>query len=169
MKNTVFLLALLMLVLNACDDGDLTIETLDFDDVSIANCGTATTDTRIFFKISGNEALILQLQSGLLANEESVETITSNIGSSGSRLFYRVFSETVTNGYFCDDIPPVEPSVLEEISAEDGQVLVTTTAIDSTSFEHLIQLDNIILRNNLGEQIIDLTVTDFGIITTNAN
>lgn len=152
-----------------CDDGDLQIETLDFDDTSVQSCSPLTTSTRVFFKINQDEALILQLASGLLRNEVSTDTIQSPISTSGSQLFYRVFSETVNSSYFCSLFPPVEPNVLEQISAQGGQVLITTTAVDSLEFLHNIKLQGLVLENSLGEQIIDQTVSDFGTVTTTAN
>ena len=151
-----------------CSDGDLEIETIDFDSVSIEQCGTVTTDTRIFFKRNGSEALILNLQNGLLSNEASTEVIESSIPGQSS-LTYRIFSDNVNSGYFCDAFPPATPIVVEEIEAEDGQVLITTVEIDSVTFEHTIQLQGISLVNDQGERITDLTISDFGSITTTSN
>ena len=149
----------------SCSDGDLQIETLDFDSVVIQNCDELTTATEVLFKIDGDEALILDLQTSLLQNEVSTTTIESTI-SSQSRLIYRVFSANVSTSYFCDDFPPSEPNVTEEIEAESGTVLITTTSADNITFTHTIQLQDIILRNSSGESIIDLTINDFGTIET---
>ncbi len=62
-----FFLALCSLALFACSDGDLQIETIDFDSVSLQYCtAPVTTSKNILFKINDNEALILELQSGVL-------------------------------------------------------------------------------------------------------
>lgn len=157
---------LLLLTLLGCSDGDLQIETLDFDSVSIELCEeSATLDTEIFFKRNGSEALILSLQSDLLKNEASTETITSTIPGQ-SQLTYRVFNENITSDYFCADFPPASPVVVEEIEADAGQVLVTTVAVDETNFQHTIQLLDINLTNENGERITDLSINEFGEITT---
>lgn len=154
----------------ACSDGDLQIETLDFDSVSIQDCNDiVVTSSNLLFKINASEALILDLQSSVLTNGNSVTDTVETISAvpNQSRLIYRVFSDNVTSGYFCDDIPPASPTVIEEIEAEDGSIIVKSIAInDSTEFSHTIQLSGISLVNALGERITDLSINDFGEITT---
>jgi len=163
MKKFIFLTFVLAIL--SCSDGDLQIETLDFDSVTIQQCGTLSTATTLFFKINEDEALILDLQSGLISNEATTEALTSSVPGQ-SQLTYRIFSDNVGSDYFCDEIPPITPIVVEEIEAENGSVLVTTVAIDETTFEHTIQLSNITLVNSLGERITDLTINDFGTFRT---
>ena len=154
----------------SCSDGDLQIETIDFDDVSMQDCSEIdVTSTNVFFKINSTEALILELQSGALNNGNSttdtVETTSAIPGS--SQLTYRIFSDNVSSTYFCDDIPPATPTVIEEIDAIDGSVIIKSIAnADSTAFSHTIQLSGISLVNDAGERITDLTINDFGELTT---
>jgi hypothetical protein len=166
MKKVCFLLIGLSVL--SCSDGDLQIEAIDFDDTNAQNCGTLSTSTQLLFKINGDETLILQLDDNLLRNEVSTEEITSSIPGN-SQLIYRLFSDNVTSNYFCDDIPPSTPTVLEEIEATDGNVLITTTTTDSITFTHTIQLQGIIIANAAGESIIDLTTNEFDIIETSTN
>ena len=160
----------ILIVCFSCSDGDLQIETLDFDSVSIQDCANVNvTTTNILFKINSDEALILELQSGVLNNGNSVtDTVeTTSTVPGNSRLIYRVFSDNVTSSYFCDDFPPASPTVIEEIEAEDGSVIIKSIAVnDSTEFFHRIQLSGISLVNNSGERITDLSINDFGEITT---
>jgi len=152
----------------SCNDGDLQIETIDFDSVAISTCeSTVTTSSTIFFKINNKEALILELQSGVLKNEVSSEVLTSLVPSQ-SKLTYRVFSDNVTSNYFCDAIPTTTPSVLEEIEAEDGEVLITTILAEGTTdtFEHTIQLSGITFITSTDQRITDLQINDFGVVTT---
>ena len=157
-----------MTVLVSCNDGDLQIETIDFDSVGISTCeSTVTTSSTIFFKINNKEALILEIQSGVLKNEVSSEVITSLVPSQ-SKLTYRVFSDNVTSNYFCDAIPTTTPSVLEEIEAENGEVHITTTLAEGTTdtFEHTIQLSEITFITSQDERITDLQISEFGTVTT---
>lgn len=158
----------LFVVFFACNDGDLQIESIDFDGVSIGTCeSTITTASTVFFKISGEEALILELQSGLLQNAVSQDTIVSTLPGQ-SNLIYRLFTATVSNNYFCDAIPITSPSVLEEIEATSGEVLISTSQsqTDTTQFEHTILLRNVTLINEQGERITDISINEFGTITT---
>ncbi|MDC6389888.1 hypothetical protein PP182_14410 [Maribacter sp. PR1] len=151
----------------SCDDGDLEIETLDFDSItSVQSCGeVSSTASNVLFKINGDEALILELPNGAIANEVTLEDIAVNVNESGS-VIYRIFSGDVSNSYFCDDVPPVEPIVAEEISAEDGIIYITTTATDSVTFEHTIRLSGISLITGNDSRITDLRINEFGTITT---
>lgn len=166
MKNLYVLCMALLLF--SCDDGDLQIETIDFDSVDITTCeSTVTTTSTIFFKINGTETLILELQSGVLKNEVSSEEITSLVPSQ-SQLTYRAFSDDVATAYFCDAIPTTTPSVIEEIEAEDGEILITTILAEGTTdtFEHTIQLSGISFITSQDERITDLQINDFGVVTT---
>lgn len=168
MKQIVFFLALFLIF--SCDDGDLQIETIDFSNASVETCSEVTTETKVFFKINTEEALVLTLQSGLIENEETPENEprTATIGSS-TTLVYRVFNNTVTKDYFCDDIPPVNPVVVEEVSAKDGIVNVYTEAVaegTTTSYNHTITLSNLTFINSEGERITDLNEIEFGTVTT---
>ena len=153
-----------MFLILSCNDGDLQVETLDFDNIEAQHCGTLSTGTELFFKINNNEALILTLQSGVLKNKATVEDIKSTVPSQ-SKLIYRSFSDKVTTNYFCDTIPLVSPTVQEEIEATKGSVVIKTVASDNGSFVHTIKLSNITLLKDDGTRITDLTINDFAELT----
>lgn len=160
---------LLMFILSSCSDGDLQIETIDFDSVSPESCDDLQAATsNLLFKINDDEALILDLQSGALNNGVVGETITTeSTVPSQSSITYRIFSEDVSNNYFCDEIPPVTPTVVQEIEAEDGTVIIETTAdADNTNFVHTISLSGISFVTTSGERITNLTINEFGEVTT---
>ena len=165
MKKMLFFSTLVLLL--SCDDGDLQIETIDFDSVDPQTCETATVDTKIFFKINDDEALILELESGKLLNEASTEEIESTIGS-GSKLTYRLFSESVSSTYFCSDLPETTPSVTSEIQAESGTVFINTVGVDTdtVTFVHTIQLSDVSFVTDTDSRITDLTINEFGEVTT---
>ncbi|MGB5665525.1 MAG: hypothetical protein WBM53_01665 [Maribacter sp.] len=168
MKNGLFFCFLALII--SCNDGDLTIETIDFDSITtIQTCeSTVTTSSTVYFKINDTEALILELQSGVLKNEASAATISSVIPSQ-SKITYRAFSDNVSSNYFCDAIPTTTPSVVEEIEATDGEVLVTTTMVTdgtTTTYEHTIQLSGITFITSTNQRITDLQINDFGTIIT---
>lgn len=161
-----------LMLLFSCNDGDLQIETLDFDSASIQACDSPidVEQTTLFFKIQGAETLILDLQSGLLENTTSeISTISSTIPGE-SQLTYRFFSDDVTSAYFCGDIPPATPTVLDEIEAENGIVNITSTASSVTSttktYTHEIIITDLTLVNNLNERLTDESGLDYGDVTT---
>lgn len=164
-----FLMGLSVAMFVSCSDGDLQIETIDFNSVSVQFCTTPqTTAKNILFKINGTEALILELQSGVLNKGVSGETVTTESSvPSQSQITYRVFSDDVGKNYFCDDFPPVDPVVIDEIEAQDGAVFIETTANeDNTSFVHTISLSGISFVTKSGERITNLSINEFGEVST---
>ncbi|RIV69830.1 hypothetical protein [Flagellimonas aequoris] len=164
-----FFLALCSLALFACSDGDLQIETIDFDSVSLQYCtAPATTSKNILFKINDNEALILELQSGVLNKGVVGDTIvTESTVPSQSQVTYRIFSDGVSKNYFCDDIPTVDPVVVDEVEAQDGMVIIETYAdTEGTNFVHNISLSGISFVTGSGERITNLNISAFGEVTT---
>lgn len=162
-----FACAILLLIVS-CDDGDLQIATIDFDGASLEFCESETTiSSTVFFKLNATETLILELQSGVLKNEASDTTLISSVPSQ-SQITYRTFSDNVAKGYFCDEIPPTTPSVVEEIVAQGGEVFITTVqnASDTTQYDHTLELSGISLVRDNGERITDLTISNFGTIST---
>lgn len=153
----------------ACSDGDLQIETIDFNSVTAESCDSpVTTATTLLFKINDEETLILELQTGVLNNGLVGETVTTESTVPGqSSLSYRIFSDGITSSYFCDAIPPATPVVVQEIEAQDGMVIIETVANgDNTSFVHTISLSGISFVNDAGERITNLAVDEFGEVTT---
>tara|TARA_R110002051_G_scaffold8755_2_gene36003 strand:+ start:6878 stop:7381 length:504 start_codon:yes stop_codon:yes gene_type:complete len=151
----------------SCNDGDLQIETVDFDSIeTVQNCGTVSTSTtNVLFKINGDEALILTLPSGLFKNEVSTTNIES-IVPDNSQVSYRIFSGDVTSAYFCDSPPPLTPTVMEEIEAEGGTIIISTTTEDNITYTHTIQLSGISFVNENGSRITDLQINEYGTVTT---
>ena len=174
MKKIIFFSFFLLFI--ACDDGDLQIETIDFDDISIQMCDPVSADdSNLLFKINDAEALILELQDGAITNvvsEDGEPTSFDLSASSTTRLTYRTFSGTITSDYFCNDIPVVDPSVVEEIVAGGGQLLITTTINENdgddtlTTYIHTIQLSNISFLTSENVRITNLAVNNFGTVST---
>ncbi len=161
-------LVFLIFLLVSCDDGDIQIQTIDFDSASIEFCESETDiNSTFFFKLNPTEALVLELQSGLLKNESSDGTIVSSVPNQ-SQVIYRTFNGDVSKNYFCDQLPPITPTVLEEINADGGEVFITTVQSenDTTLYEHTIELNDISLVNSQGERVTNLNISDFGTITT---
>lgn len=162
-----FLLPLTLLVALACDDGNLQIAEINFDAAAIEFCDSPlTTETTLFFKLTGSEALVLELQSGLLQPEETSEPLRSAIPGQ-STVTYRTFTDAINKSYFCASIPPGEPDIVLDVTAAAGEVLITTlrNETDTTLFEHTISIQDLSLVTDNGERISDLTTIEFGTIS----
>jgi len=166
----ILVLAFLLMTL-ACDDGDLQIGILDFDSTSIQVCADNPVEanmTNVLFKLNDTEALILGLPAEAILNEVSENQIEIGISASGpAEITYRTFSGKVTNDYFCSKIPLIDPVVLEEIIGEGGEVYINTAiSADSTKYEHTITLNNVSLVTSDNNRITNLSINNFGTVTT---
>lgn len=151
----------------ACDDGNIEIETLDFESGDPQSCdGISVTGANVLFKINGDEALILELPANAIKNEVSDGSLTFAVPGT-AQVTYRLFSDTVSNTYFCSEIPVTSPTVLDEIEAVNGTVRITTSSDDGTTFTHTIELLEISLLTSSNTRITDLRINNFGEVTTN--
>ena len=155
-------------VLMSCDDGDLQIETLEFDSIDPQTCepiDVESSEDIVFFKINADEALILELPASALAHV--VATTESEVTVGGTTaVTYRIFDDSVTEDYFCSQVPLGTPLVVQEIQAESGMVIITTDSVDTTTFSHIIQLSGISLITSANTRITDLSIDAFGVINT---
>lgn len=159
----------LVAILCSCDDGDLEIKEIDFDEVVLNSC-TSDISAVVFFKLKEDESLILILQDGILQNVQDGE-VSSDIPSQ-SRFYYRFFDSTVSSAYFCDEIPPAAPLVEKEIEATGGTLIINTIEEDlgdgTFAYHHTFTIENLIVTNENGEQLVD-TNFELGEFTITTN
>lgn len=156
-------LLVLMLFLNGCDDGDLTIETINFDDVQAASCGD------IIYKLNGNEALYIKIPESANAFSNNVTPTdaptTIAIGGEVS-VTYRAYNGTVTVANLCNTPAPISPVATEEWVASAGTIEIATIAVYSTPDEitgatkilkyiHNIVFKNIVFNKPSGVQVYE--------------
>lgn len=166
MKKVIFISFLALLC--SCDDGDLQIESVDFEAVDIQSCGDLedATETTFFFKIDQDEALLLNLEDGLLINQTSSPGTLQSSLPTASNLIYRLFSDNVAQGYFCDAIPPLEPTVIKENTATAGAIAIDTKVDAVTqlnkSYVHTISITDLSLTNDQNERLTDSSTLVYG-------
>ncbi|MBL0737236.1 hypothetical protein JI750_10090 [Flavobacterium sp. GN10] len=168
-------LLLFALFLNGCDDGDLTVDEIDFADVKESQACDATTNTLIY-KLKSQEALLLQLPEGAIINDQGINTYPIDSKGNGSyRVVYRAYDGTVATTNICGAIPPSTPKVTEEWLGIDGLIEIKTTQLVDTSatngstrikgYEHSIIFRNITFAKPAGNQ----TEAEFIFGTYNTN
>jgi hypothetical protein len=165
MKRIVSLL-FFALVLNSCDDGDLTVGTIDFSTVSTQSCST----TNVIYKLNAQEALILQIPSTAFVNiptADITKPTSITIDNSTYRVIYRSYSGTVSMDNICSAIPPSTPTVTDQWTAiaGAGTIEIITTAITQagtlagstkiTGYNHNITFKNITFSRTSGTQVYE--------------
>lgn len=124
------LVLLIFVSLQGCNDGDILVNTFDFDGTDLLGCGDS--DGYLLYKINGNgnESLSLQLVQG---EDMFLEADTLNVvlNSTTNVVNYRIFNEAVPVDYFCNTVPVTTPEVNIEYIANNGTAtLIVTTDLD---------------------------------------
>ena len=168
-------LLVLILTLNGCNDGNVKIETINFDTIDINSCGD------FFYKLKSNEALFIKIPAVANAFENKITLLNApriiTIGDDVS-LIYRAYNGTVTSANICTLPQPISPIVIEEWVATAGKIEITTTTLLSTpdaitgatkilKYNHNIVIKNLKFLKSNGETIT-FEEFPFGDYTTNA-
>ncbi|CAC9976607.1 hypothetical protein [Flavobacterium panici] len=180
MKKYVSLL-ILALLLNGCDDGDLTVDTINFEDIQTsAKCPNSSTDETaptLIYKLKTQEALILQLPANSIKNDATPDgdPLIYDINNSTYRVLYRAYDGKVAVDNICGTIPPRTPNVTEEWQATAGIIEITSSQVTGdksqtdgstriTGYNHQIVFRNITFLKPAGPQTEEEFV--FGNYTT---
>lgn len=117
--------------LNGCDDGDLTLETINFEDVTTQSC----TAKDVIYKLKQQEALLLEIPKSSFKNEPTAAGAPTliDIDDLTYRIVYRFYDGTVAADNICSTIPSALPNVVDQWIATSGKIQITTTAIKTTN------------------------------------
>jgi hypothetical protein len=149
MKRILGLLAMLLFI-NACDDGELTVDTIDFADVAILKCQ----NKEILYKINGSKMLILAIPLDNFPDNETLEDQPIQVQITGDiQVVYRVYNGEPTSANICDIVTAATPNLTEEWNAVSGIIQITSRAVKSvnsttgitqiTSYTHYIEFKDI--------------------------
>lgn len=149
MKKILTLIACILLF--SCDDGDFDIPAFEFEE-TVYNCSLKD-NSYTLFRLSDSEALIIILTSSQIKNKVSTSPIILPISS--SNVVYRTFNDAVSESYFCEDIPPLTPTVLSNwtgVAGGSNEIIIETIEeLDSNNtligYKHTISFQNLILEN----------------------
>ena len=133
-----------------------TVSPLAFGFNQLVDKSTCTGDNRIF-DFSGSEVFTLDVAdyNTLFAGAVTTTPRTALI-STDNKLSYRLYSNAITNAYFCASPTPLTPTLTQEwdaingIAATSGIIEVTTTSL-LTGFQHTIRLKNVTLKKGNSE------------------
>ncbi len=122
MKKLIVLVASLFM-LQACDDGDIALESFNFDPDNVRNC----LDNNLVYNIKGNEMLLLNITATSFPTEETPDGSPKTIEiNSNDQIIYRIYSENVTSSSICSLVPPATPTVEREWIATGGKIEIIT-------------------------------------------
>ena len=162
-KLFVFLLVLFAL---SCDDGNFDIPEFNFSDESIDDCGDL-----VLFKINSTESLVIEINednTGDIFFTEIKDNTAISLSENGSnRVTYRTFDIEPTSNYFCQNIPPTSPTVINEWIGI-GTLLVTTVLDSEDDNDTVDETDlDINTDNDDYPNYIDSDDDNDGVLTKN--
>lgn len=128
MKKLSFLI--ITCILLSCDDGSFDVPEFDFSTTDINDCGEL-----LLYKIKDSEVLAIDLSSSTNSNdsfflqERSSQSFT--LSENGiNQMSYRTFSEKPSSSYFCQNVPPTTPTVINEWIGSGTLIITTILTID---------------------------------------
>ena len=112
---------------SACDDGDLIVDTIDFDEVATSTCGEAN---NLLFKLKDGESLILNVPEDTFKEDatDANDPIKLEINST-NQVVYNFYDGKVTSNKICDLIPPASPNIKTQWNASSGVIQITTEVV----------------------------------------
>lgn len=134
------------LLLFSCNDGDFDTPEFEFED-TVYSCGEY-----ILYVTNSNatETMVMTLTNDELNTTVGTEEYPV---STSLEIVYRLFDAGISSSYFCQEIPPTSPVVLDEMNADSATVVIVTTEI----FE-----DNVLTGYAYEISISDLLFLDGG-------
>jgi hypothetical protein len=131
-------------IIAACDDGDVAVQSFDFEDQPLAYCDS---DQSILFYVrnsSGTEAVLADLTVNL-NNLLNPGIISYDLAGNTNNATYRIFDASAGPEYFCSAIPPTSPNVVEQYTAVSGRaellVVVNKDDLDGVATDNELPLD----------------------------
>ena len=125
----------------ACDDGEIIVTNFEFEESTFQFCEGP--NKNVIYAINSNdvfESISLEYSNNQLVTGEDGKIIPPDQDqitfplNDDNRIVYRIYSSELPREYFCQVVPPSEPSVVEEwVSASGGVVVVNKTFIDETA------------------------------------
>lgn len=120
MKKILGCIAILSIA-TSCDDGDLVFDQLNFTQAEIKSCNS------LFFKTNGTELLLVNLSDGtdgiVLDTEAPINQVQSLSTNNTNQIYYRTYSDNISEGIICSTIPPAHPIVTTEYISNSGALI----------------------------------------------
>jgi len=141
-----FVLVAAVFMLQACDDGDITLESFNFNPDNIQDCP----NNNLVFNINRNELLLLNIPPSSFLNEETPDGSPRIVNvNSSNQILYRIYSGNISSTSICSTIPPANPVIKNEWNATGGTIEIVTDklfaadGVTITGYTHNIKFKNV--------------------------
>lgn len=171
MKRILAILSVLLFI-TSCDDGNLTVDVIDFSEGPIQKCSLKD----IIYKVQGSEMIYIEIPSTYFTNDQTLGTPTIIPLSSDIKVTYRRYASETSNLNICPTAPDATPNLVEQWQATEGTIELTSTAVKTTNtttgftkitgFVYNINLKNIVFIKPDGTQIQSLQFGNYATTIT---
>lgn len=172
MKRILAILSVLLFI-TSCDDGNLTVDVIDFSEGPIQKCQAKD----VLYKVKGSEMIFIEIPSTYLINDQTAVGIPTQIPlSSTIKVTYRRYASETSSLNICPTAPDATPNLVEQWQATEGTIELTSTAVKTTNtttgftkitgFVYNINLKNIVFIKPDGEQIQSLQFGNYATTIT---
>lgn len=111
---------------SACDDGDLVVDTINFDEVATSTC----TENNLLFKLKDGESLILNVPEDTFKEDATPEDEPIELPiNKTNQVVYNFYDGKGTAEKICDIVPPALPNTITQWNATSGVIQITTEAV----------------------------------------
>lgn len=136
MKRILGILSLLLFI-TACDDGDLTVDIIDFSEGPVQKCSAKD----VFYKVKGSEMMFLEIPLATFINDETLEDTPIEVQLSNTiKVTYRRYVSETSSENICPTAPAATPNLAEQWVATNGIVQITSKAIKTTNANGLVKI-----------------------------
>jgi hypothetical protein len=152
----------LLFFITACDDGNLTIDVIDFTEVTAQKCS----DKDVIYKVKDAEMLFIEIPASTFTDNETLVGAPIQVSiNATTKVTYRKYDGTVSSANICPTIPDATPNLVEQWNATSGIIQITSTAIKSTNitdnstritgYTYNIVFKNITFQKPTGPQVYE--------------
>lgn len=128
MKRFITILMLFLLI-SACDDGNLTVDEIDFSEGAVQKCSIKD----VFYKVNGAEMLFIEIPSTTFTDNQTLPDSPIEVPISNSvKVTYRRFVSNASADNICPTAPSATPNLAEQWIASDGIIQIKSTAVKTT-------------------------------------
>lgn len=115
-----------VIAFSACDDGDLIVDTINFDEVATSTCP----ENNLLFKLKEGESLILNIPKETFVEDATPpnEPIQLDV-SPVNQVVYNFYDGNVSLENICELIPPATPNIKTQWNASGGVIEITTETV----------------------------------------
>jgi len=144
MKRILSLLTLLLFI-TACDDGDITVDVIDFSEGQVLKCSIKD----VYYKVKGSEMMFLEIPSTYFVNDQTLTDAPIEVHlTSTIKVTYRKYASETSAANICPTAPDATPNLVEQWVATEGIVQIKSTAIKTTDADGFVKITGYIYNIN---------------------